>query len=159
MLGVGLMPTYAATTEVSAERSRTEIERTLTRFGASGFLYGWEEDRAVIQFRAHDRYVRFVVQLPVLESFELTPTRQRRSSVAMGKAHEQAVRQRWRALLLVIKAKLEAVESEITSFESEFLAHIVLPDGTTVGAWVQPQVAAAYETGAMPKMLPAGVDQ
>lgn len=66
-----------------------------------------------------------------------------------------AERQRWRALALVIKAKLEAVEAGITEFEEEFLAHIVLPNGGTVGQFMLPQVATAYETGQMPPLLPA----
>jgi hypothetical protein len=63
--------------------------------------------------------------------------------------------QRWRALALVIKAKLEAVAAGITTVEQEFLAHIVLPDGhTTVGTWMAPQLAAAYDAGTMPALLP-----
>ena len=54
----------------------------------------------------------------------------------------------------MIKAKLEAVESGIASFEDEFLAHTLLPSGATVSEWIQPQVAEAYETGRMPRMLP-----
>ena len=88
--------------------------------------------------------------------FTHTPARNtRRSEAQVGAAYEQAVRQRWRALALVIKAKLEAVETGITSFEEEFLAHIVLPSGQTVGAWMVPQVEKAYVNGAMPPMLPA----
>jgi hypothetical protein len=55
---------------------------------------------------------------------------------------------------LAIKAKLEAVEQGITEFESEFMAHIVMPDGKTVGHHVLPQISAAYSTGKMPKLLP-----
>jgi len=70
------------------------------------------------------------------------------------------VRRRWRALVLVVKGKLEAVESEIVTFEEEFLAHLVLPNGQTVGSEVRPMVAQAYETGIMPAFsalaLPAG---
>ena len=147
--------TYASQTEVSADRSRAEIERIITRYGADGFIYGWEPNRAMIQFKANDRYVRFIVEMPDRNDFELTPARrQRRSPDAIQTAWEQAQRQRWRALALVIKAKLEAVEAGITQFEAEFLAHIVLPDGTTVGDWVAPQVKAAYELGTMPQMLP-----
>jgi hypothetical protein len=147
--------TYAAQTEVPADRSRAEIERTLQRYGADGFMYGWEATKAMIQFRAHDRYVRFVVDMPDRDDFLFTPTkRQRRSADAVQSAFEQAQRQRWRALNLVIKAKLEAVDAGITEFEAEFLAHIVLPDGTTVGQWVAPQVEQAYATGTMPRMLP-----
>jgi hypothetical protein len=64
--------------------------------------------------------------------------------------YEKATRQRWRALALVIKAKLEAVESGITIFEDEFLAHIVLPDGSTAGDWMRPQIAKAYDKNKMP---------
>jgi hypothetical protein len=45
------------------------------------------------------------------------------------KAWKQAYHQRWRALALAIKA----VESGIATFEEEFLAHIALPNGSTVG--------------------------
>jgi hypothetical protein len=146
---------YAEQTTVPADRSRAEIERTLQRYGADGFMYGWEATRALVQFQAHDRYIRFIIEMPDRNDFTHTPAkRQRRSDEAIQTAYEQAQRQRWRALALVIKAKLEAVAAGITEFESEFLAHIVLPDGTTVGDWVAPQVARAYELGTMPKMLP-----
>lgn len=46
------MSRYAADTSVSVERSKAEIEKTLTRYGASAFAYGWEGDEAMIQFRA-----------------------------------------------------------------------------------------------------------
>jgi len=45
---------------------------------------------------------------------------------------ERESMRRWRCLVLAIKAKLEAVESEIFSFEEEFLAHIVNEAGVTV---------------------------
>lgn len=150
---------YAENTSVDPSRSRQEIERILTRYGADGFMYGWEGTDAVVGFRAHDRHIRFVMQIPDRADFAKTPSRgQKRSPEAQQSAWEQATRQKWRALALVIKAKLEAVTAGITEFESEFLAHIVLPDGTTVGQWAIPQVATAYDTGAMPKMLPSGVN-
>jgi hypothetical protein len=67
---------------------------------------------------------------------------------------EVARRQRWRALALAIKAKLEAVESGIATFEEEFMAYIVLPDGQTVGEFLSPQIEAAYSSGRMPPLLP-----
>jgi hypothetical protein len=39
---------------------------------------------------------------------------------------------------------------------SPFLAHIVLPDGSTVGDWAAPQLALAYERSEMPALLPGG---
>lgn len=149
--------TYAENTSVAAERSRGEIERTLQRYGADAFSYGWEGERAIIAFRASERMVKFVVQMPDYGEFARTPSgRRTRSAGQQQSAWEQATRQRWRALLLVIKAKLEAVEAGITTFEEEFLAHIMLPNGTTVGQATIPDIALAYESGKMPKLLGAG---
>jgi hypothetical protein len=42
--------TYAAQTSVSADKSRAEIERTLTRYGATSFAYGWQGSQAMVGF-------------------------------------------------------------------------------------------------------------
>jgi hypothetical protein len=55
---------------------------------------------------------------------------------------------------LAVKAKLEVVESGISTFEDEFMPHIVLPSGQTVSEWMGPQITAAYLSGLMPPMLP-----
>jgi hypothetical protein len=143
--------TYASSTGVSVESSKAEIERTLQRYGASSFMSGWDADCAVLGFVIADRQIRFVLTLPDRNDREYTQhSRGRRTPEAAFKAWEQACRQRWRALSLVIKAKLEAVESGITSIEDEFLAHTVLPNGSTMGEWARPQMARVYETGEMP---------
>lgn len=153
------MTRYAAETAVPSDRSRAEIERTLTRYGATRFMYAWETGQAVIGFEMHDRRIRFNLPMPDREQFRLTEgRRQRRKETAVDAAYEQSVRQRWRALALVVKAKLEAVESGITTFEEEFLAHIVLPGGRTMGEWAVPQIAVAYEKNTLPPMLPGGRD-
>lgn len=151
------MTTYAADTKVSSDRTRTEIERTLVRYGASGFLYGWQSDSVVIAFTAHDRQIRFVLPMPDRGDRRFTHTpekRQRRSEDQVERHYEQAVKSRWRALLLIIKAKLEAVESGIVTFEDEFLAHTVIASGDTVSDWLQPQIQKSIDTGGMPPMLP-----
>jgi hypothetical protein len=151
------MGKYANTTEVGADRSRNEIERTLQRYGARQFMYGWDENRAVLGFVVGNRQVRFVLPLPDREDpeFSRTPTGRVRSATATADAYEQAVRQRWRALALVIHAKLEAVDTRIVDFDSEFLAHLVLPSGETVGDAVGPGLAEAYRTGKTPALLPS----
>lgn len=149
------MPRYAATTTVSSNKSRDEIERTLTRYGADQFMYGWQDGSAVIAFRANERRVRFMLPLPDRNAKEFTHhDRGPRQFEAAERLYEQAIRQRWRALALVIKAKLEAVEAGISEFEDEFLAHVMLPTGQTVGEWMRPQVAEVYLSGHMPPMLP-----
>lgn len=145
------MTRYAADTTVSQERSRSEIETTLKRYGATSFAYASEEDRAMIGFRIQGRMVKFIISMPDRKDRAFTHhSRGMRTADAAYKAWEQAGRQRWRALALVIKAKLEAVSAGITTVEDEFLAHTVLPNGSTVGQWAKPQLAIAYENGAMP---------
>lgn len=144
------MTRYAENTDVSSDRSRAEIERTLTRYGATSFTYGWEEGRAAIQFVMEGRQVRFILPLPDRNAREFTHTPARntlRSQAAAEAAYEQAVRQRWRALALMVKAKLEAVSAGIVTFEVEFLPHTVLPSGNTVAQEVMPAVEQAYATG------------
>jgi hypothetical protein len=128
---------YAAKTKVAPEQSRLEIERILSRFGAKAFGYAWERNRAMLGFELKDRRVRFALYLETSLS-------------------QQDVRSKWRALALVIKAKLSAVEAGITTVEDEFFAHIVMPDGRTVGEWARPQIAAAYKEHGPPALPGSG---
>jgi len=149
------MTTYAKNTDVSVERSRAELERTLQRYGATAFGYMTEAGRAVIMFESHDRRIRFDLPLPRPDDREFTHhARGARTTTAAAAAWEQACRQRWRALNLAVKAKLEAVESGIAEFEDEFLAYLVLPNGQTVGDFTRPQIAKAYENNQMPALMP-----
>lgn len=150
------MSRYASTTEVSSSKSRQEIESTLERYGCSAFMYGWEGDNAAICFQASGRRIKFELPLPARDAPEFTHTvarKTKRTQEQVAAAYEQAVRQRWRALALVVKAKLEAVESGISAFDEEFMAHILLPDGRTVGQFMLPQIEASYSKGGMPAML------
>lgn len=150
------MPTYASRTEVGSDKSRAEIERTLRRYGASAFAYGWEGNTATVMFVLNDRRIRFTLPLPDPNAKVFTHTPGRgtlRSTEARDREYEQAVRQRWRALALVIKAKLEAVEASISTVEDEFMAWTVLPNGRTVSEAMTPAIERAYATGEMPSML------
>ena len=150
---------YAAETTVPPERSRAEIETIVSRYGADQFMSGWEDNRALVGFRANGRFVRFVLTLPDRTSREFTHVKTRgttkpRSAELAMKAWEQAVRQRWRALLLCIKAKLEAVSARIETFDEAFMPHIVLPGGRTMAETILPQLEDVYRTGELPRLLP-----
>jgi hypothetical protein len=159
------MTRYAERTEVPTSRSRDEIERTLTRYGATSFAYGTTAASATVMFEmktpAGVRRVRFIIGLPDRNAKEYVFTSNgytRRSATAAADLYDRACRQVWRALALVVKAKLEAVDAGISTFEEEFLAHIVLPDGSTVGENIGPAIARAYDEGTMPALMP-GVGQ
>jgi hypothetical protein len=160
----GAVTHYAAQTSVPVEKSLGEIKGTLARYGASEFGYMENATQAAIGFKVRGWTVRFVLPLPDRASDEFRYRIDGRSSrkflrepAKQHEAWEQACRQRWRALALCIKAKLEAVECGITSFEEEFLAHIVLPTtGQTLGEWAIPQLAESYESGRSLPLLGMG---
>lgn len=120
---------YAKTTSVPIERSRQQIEQTLKKYGATKFVYGWQQDSVVMAFEIEGTPVQLRVPLP-------------------EKPQEQ--RQVFRVLLLMIKAKLEWIDMGMTTVTREFLADVLLDSGQTVGDWLRPQL----ERGAMPKALP-----
>ena len=99
------MAKYAANTNVSSELSRIEIEKTLIRYGAENFCYAMAQGKAVIAFTMYGRQIKFILPLPTKDEFQLTPTGRQRAENSQYEAWEQACRQRWRALNLVIKAK------------------------------------------------------
>lgn len=132
------MAKYAERTEVPAAKTRMDIEKILQKYGATGFLCGWLDDgTAGVMFQMNNRHIRFTLKMPPQDA----------------KAVEQQVRQKWRALFLVIKAKLEAVESEIEEFDEAFLGQIVLPDKATVFQHMGQQLELTYERGDMPPLL------
>jgi hypothetical protein len=152
------MPKYAENTRVDAAASREEIERALRRWGATEFLFGWRDEAAVVGFKLRDRSIRFLLPLPRSDNAEFRRDSLGRDTPHRAKpAYEQAYRQRWRALLLCIKAKLESVEAGIESVEEAFCAQLVAPGqrDRTVGEMVLPSVVRAYEEGsALPELLP-----
>jgi len=150
------MAKFAEHTSVGADRSRAEIEKTVQRYGATGFAYGWDQSRALITFQMNERRIRFVLTMPDRNAaeFQQTPSGRSRKQPQIYEAWEQATRQRWRALALAVKAKLEAVEAGITTFDEEFLAHIVLADDTTVAERAIPAIAKIYESGTMLPLIP-----
>lgn len=152
------MGKFASGTSVSASSSLNEIERILTRYGADQFAFGHDNDahRAFVTFRMNRRQIKFLLLPdPNDPQFLRTPAKRiQRSPAAARETYEQAVRQRWRALTLCIKAKLESIESGIEDFETAFMGQIMLPSGATVGDWMKPQIERAYTDGQMPNMLP-----
>lgn len=157
---------FAEGTVVSVPKSRAEIEDLLTRYGADGFGYAIEARRAAILFSVAGRKVRFVLPIPAKDDKRFTHKKPRHAWSSPEKrtenqaleAWEQEQRRLWRALALVIKAKLEAVSSGIVTFESEFLAHFVQPDGKTVGETAIPALLTMWETGKQTPLLGGAFD-
>lgn len=122
---------YAEDTKVPTAQSRAQIETMLRKAGANRIVTMDEALEAVVAFMLAGRLIRLRIEIP-------------------GDASDQRRRAIWRAIGLVVKAKIEAVAQGITTVEQEWLAHVVLPNGRTVGDWVEPQLQVAYDEGRMP---------
>lgn len=150
---------YAKNTAVSVDRSKTEIERTLERYGASAFMTGQskEENMAWLMFKIDAAIVKIVIPMPRYEDFARTETGRERYKDVQDREWKQATRQRWRALALLVKAKLESVDQGISTIEKEFLGDLLLTSGRTIAEEMAPQIETAFKEGKMPKMLLPGV--
>lgn len=132
---------YAADTEVPVERSRQQIEAMLRQRGCEGYASAWSKEGDRIEFAWKGLRIRFVLPPVDKEKHRYDAQARERKQQFWDKAVQQADRVRWRGLFLVIKAKLEAVESGISVFEEEFLAFIVDPaTDRTVGDHLIPQI-------------------
>jgi hypothetical protein len=147
---------YAQGTEVTVDRSQTELRNILRKYESDGIAIAETRDGSVIEFMSRDRRIRFVMKMPTLEEFDRKRDGSRRTEAQKRTAQGAEERRRWRALVLVIKAKLEAVESGIVTFEDEFLAQTVLPDNTTVSQQVQEPIRRAYVEGHVRPLLELG---
>lgn len=147
---------FAKETSVPVSRTREELAQLLEKHGATERLFMDAPNRAVVGFGMGSRAVRITLPLPSYEDAKTACQGQNRhafvAATTVEKRQAQLQRQAWRVLLLVVKAKLEAVAGGISTVEQEFLAWTVLPGGQTVGEVVLPQL----RTGA-PLCLPAPV--
>lgn len=139
---------YAENTSVPIDRSQAEIKKILGKYGATGFAYGENEGISMVMFEMSGRRMKFLLPMPVKGK-----SRDKKNYIMSEKQVEQLQRSRWRCLVLAIKAKLECVESGITTLEQEFMAHILLPNGATVGQVMTPQIEASYKNQKMPPLL------
>lgn len=152
---------YAQFTEVPIEKTKAEIERLVSRAGASSFLAGYDgaTGRAMIAFALKGWNIRLSLNLPKSASDCAHDAAGRtRSLEGAQRAMEQEHRARWRALLLVVKAKFEGVDRGIETLEHAFLADIHLADGRTVGEHAIPELQDALKSGrlVMRPLLGAG---
>lgn len=157
---------YAEGTNVEVSKTKSDIERLLTKHGATGFASAWEGGdnekggRSVLMFRLRNRMLRYVIECPAPSNYKTTDKGRRRYKPALViKAAENEHRRRWRSLYLIIRAKLEIVESSddpSITFDREFMADILLPNGRTVGDILAPEIVRSYDTGNMPKLLLSG---
>jgi len=147
---------YAKSTTVSPEKSQAEIQSTLRKYGADRFGTMEEKTKAHVMFSYSGLSIQISIILPERSEFIKTETGKSRTKSAIDNQLDQEIRQRWRVLLLAIKAKLEAIECGISTIEEEFMAFIVMPDGLSLSSHILPKLQTMVKTGKMPKLLSYG---
>lgn len=90
---------YSEKTSVSVAKTKADIEKTLTRYGATQFAYATQENQAMIAFNMNNRQIRFVLSIPTIDTFKKTEGGRDRTKQQQQATYEQSERQRWRALL------------------------------------------------------------
>lgn len=133
---------FAENTSVAFEKSIAEIVGLVRKAGAKRIAQYEEDDAFQISFELAGRLIRFRVVLALRYDGP-----RKNGNFDPVRWVEQRNRQRARALLLVIKAKLESVESEVETFEQAFLANVVMADGMTVHERIAEHVALEYSSG------------
>jgi hypothetical protein len=115
---------------------------------------------AAVLFVLHCRKYRLDIPMPKVSDIpeHKKPTRWATMSIEdreawCEKGRAQSERERWRAVVLCLKAKLELVRIGISSIEREFMADMVLPNGRTVAAMIESQIESISK-GASPRLLP-----
>lgn len=158
------MKRFAEGTEVSPENSRAEAERLLARYGAKeiGFMTSELQGLSRCVFVASGRQVSLSIPHPGDEEWQKSEKCKSGPARWGGKTREQVkeawvrgeLARRWRVMVLHLKAKLEICTDDPASFDVEFLPHIMLPNGQTVGQSILPQIPLVYagnkQLGALP---------
>lgn len=144
------MTRFAAATKVAVEASQAEVARLLKKHGAITVATMQTETGAAIAFQIGIHRVRFELSVPTfVQIYDKACTEAPRGWIGGGTEWrkkwcqdqiEQIERQRWRALLLVTKAKLELVADGASTIEREFMADLLLPNGQRVEEWLVPQL-------------------
>lgn len=124
---------YAARTDVPVSRSIEEVKECLKRYGVQEVAVLESPSAKCIAWRLGGTPYRINVATP-----------------EPGQKQAQQERQRWRAVVLVVKAILETAPQAGMDAHALLLPYMVLPNGQTV-AESAPQIQASGWAALMPK--------
>ena len=148
---------YAEGTRVSASRSLDELRVLLRARGAGRVVIddNPDEGHVAVLFQRAERAYRISVPIPSTKDRAFTHTPElgrQRDPAGRAKAYNDEIMRRHRSLLMHVKAKLIAVDDGIVTFEREFMVHLVMPTGDTLGEFMEPRIADAVAMGQLPSL-------
>ena len=149
---------YASGTKVTEDRSHFELRTLLRKFGCSETGSAATTEAEILMFTKGAFTYRFTLPMP--EPMDAVKTQAEIGRRLSKKVHYSAREaldleraRRLRSLVLLIKAKLIAVEEGISTVEKEFLGQMVTPSGQTVEELWLPEIERAQLEGRMPNTL------
>lgn len=152
---------YADETKVSVERSTMELVAILKRYGATqtAIIDSTDPPASCVMFRYRERPFRLSVPVPPIEEFIYDKRRVRRSPKSRDNAWSTEQRRRWRVMVLLVKAQLEAVDCGLLPFEAAMAHALLLPDGRTAGEAVVADLDGFLAGGGRLPLLLLGPDE
>lgn len=152
---------YAERTEVPAARTRAQIEALIVAHGGEEITTQMGSNAARIGFRLGGRAIVLKLPLPDPANPEFTEYwrggwRSVRAETSARELWERACRARWRALLLVVQANLEAIRIGITSVDEAFFADVMTSEGGTVYERHARNVLPPFPGAQAPRVLSGG---
>lgn len=148
---------YAQGTSVTAERSRSEIEYVLGKFGADQFGYAMDKVSKCAKLWFRYKGAHFLFRLPMADANDKAVKFTASGRLRVSNQVEQIIgdenARRWRSLRTVIKSMLVGVEDGILNFAEIFMPYMVWGDGRTTADTLLPTVEECLgRGGALPAL-------
>lgn len=144
------MSSYAAGTTVEVYASQLEVMKLLAKYGIKkhAFFSDGEESASIVFERDAISY-RISIEMPDPqdEVYNFNGRGVKLSAADSAAKVAGECRRRWRCLVLIIKAKLVAVEDHVTTFEKEFMAYAVVDGDRTLADILVPRMQQAALNG------------
>lgn len=122
-------PLYAENTNVSVESSKGDIMGLLRKHGVKQQAWAMADDEEdVLQFWLDGKAYRLAVKYPTVPDIYALYPNHRDTATRQEAEH----RRRWRATLLMLKAKLEFADGVLSDSATELMPYLVLDSGQTV---------------------------
>lgn len=123
------MSRYAEGTTVTVSQSRGDITGILAKHGVEVMAWGSNPKGDYLAFELGGHSFRLDIVKPTHDAiFRLFPNHR--------DTDQGEWRRRWRATVLLLKAKLEFADGETSTIDQELMPYLLLRDGTTLGAAV-----------------------
>lgn len=124
---------YASNTNVSVDKSMSQVRQMLTRNKSQGVAIAETEEGAATQFIFDNKPYKFVIRYPskTEERIAFTNSGRPRTESKIDIEIESEKRRLWRCMVLYIKAAIEAHNNGLVDFKRSMVGYMLLPSGKT----------------------------